>query len=171
MRMEGLVKCMSPQNTSGVSGVNSVAPESNTEDIRDLSLDEKKTTEKTHNMSPYCSCGVIQVSVSPGIHIRLETRSFTPKSPPEAAFLVVSECTSTEDIRGHLEYECRGLQTFRWHHTSRMEPCYVFFCLKISPWYLQLCSIQLLHCLPLKLQKCFVDSNTSPTLPSAYRGE
>ena len=28
---------------------------------------QKKTTEKKHNMPPYCSCGVIQVSVTPNI--------------------------------------------------------------------------------------------------------
>ena len=72
MPTEGWVKCLSPQNTFGVSGGNRV-----TEVIRDLSLDVKKTTEKTHYLSPYCSCGVIQVSVCPDIHIPLETRSFT----------------------------------------------------------------------------------------------
>ena len=30
MPMEGWVKCLSPENTAGVSGVNSVAAESNT---------------------------------------------------------------------------------------------------------------------------------------------
>ena len=43
-------------------------------------------------MSPYCSCGVIQVSGSPNIQIGFETGSFTqcfkPKSPlPEVAML------------------------------------------------------------------------------------
>ena len=33
---------------------------------------------KTHKMPPYCSCVVIQVSVSPNIQIPLEIGSFTP---------------------------------------------------------------------------------------------
>ena len=33
MLMEGWVKCLSPQNTSGVSGVNSVAAKSNTKEV------------------------------------------------------------------------------------------------------------------------------------------
>ena len=47
MPMEGWVKCLSAQNTSGVSGVNSVAVESNTiEDISDLSSDVIKKNWK-----------------------------------------------------------------------------------------------------------------------------
>ena len=33
MQMEGWVKCLSPQNTFGVSGVNSVAAKSNTSKV------------------------------------------------------------------------------------------------------------------------------------------
>ena len=48
MPMEGWVKCLSPQNTSGVSGVNGVAAESNTiADISDLSSDINKQQKKT----------------------------------------------------------------------------------------------------------------------------
>ena len=52
------VKCLSPQNTSGVSGVNSIAAEVNCPLLR---------TNRTiqHNIPPYCSCGVIQVCVKP----------------------------------------------------------------------------------------------------------
>ena len=43
MLVEGWVKCFSPQNTSGVSGGNAVAAESNaTEEISDLSSGVKK---------------------------------------------------------------------------------------------------------------------------------
>ena len=60
MPMEGRVKCLSQQNTSGVSRGNRVAAESNTtKDRRGLSSDVIK--QQKHNMPPYCSCGVIQV--------------------------------------------------------------------------------------------------------------
>ena len=62
-------KCLSPQNTARVSGVNRVAAESNTNEAIGLIFRHKKTTEKNHSMPPYCSCGVIQVSTSPDIHI------------------------------------------------------------------------------------------------------
>ena len=86
MPMEGWVKCLSPQNTSGVLVVNRVvAAESNTtEDISEFS--------KKYNKPPYRSCGVIQVSASPDINIfdskrrHLHAR-FKPKSPPEVAKL------------------------------------------------------------------------------------
>ena len=52
--MEGGVKCLSPQNTFGVSGVNSVAAKSNTIEV---------TSDRD----------VFQVSVSPDIHIELVT--------------------------------------------------------------------------------------------------
>ena len=48
MPMEGWVKCLCPQNTSGVSGVNSFAAKSNTIEVN----------------GDQFSCGVIQVSVS-----------------------------------------------------------------------------------------------------------
>ena len=49
--MEGWVRGSSPQNTSGVSGVNSVAAKSNTiEGNGDQSFSRNKTTEKQHNM-------------------------------------------------------------------------------------------------------------------------
>ena len=52
--------------------ISQVAAKSNTtEDIRCKSLEVKQTTEKKHNMPQYCSCGVIQVSTSPDILIRL----------------------------------------------------------------------------------------------------
>ena len=52
MLMEGWVKSLSPQNTFGVSGVNSIAAESNTiEDISDQSFRRNKTTEKTQHAS------------------------------------------------------------------------------------------------------------------------
>ena len=145
MPMEGWLKFLSPQNTSGVSGVNIVAAESNTtEDIMDLSSDLKKQQEKTHNMPPYCSCGVIQVSASPDIHTRLETRSFTPcfnpKSPPEDAKLK-DVCISD----GHWMHLVGRYQwTLGWHHMSSIETCCVF-----SSFFLLLF---LQHCLPLKLQ-------------------
>ena len=51
------------------------------------------------------------------------------------------------------EYECQGLWTLGWHHMS-----------STKTW------IVLQQSLPLRLQKCFVDSNTSTTLPSAKWG-
>ena len=74
---------VSPQNTSGVSGVNSVAAKSNEiEEISEPSSDVRKHQQKNPNMPPYCLCGVIQVSESPGNQIQLETRSFTPGFKP-----------------------------------------------------------------------------------------
>ena len=61
MPVEGCVKCLSPQNTFGVSGVNSDGAKSNTIEVNG--------DRKQHKMPPYCSCGVIQASVSPGIPI------------------------------------------------------------------------------------------------------
>ena len=59
------VKCLSPQNTFGVSAL-----ESNTMEVNgDKFFKCINTTEKKHKMPPYCSCGVIQVSVSPSINI------------------------------------------------------------------------------------------------------
>ena len=86
MQMGGWVKCLSPQNTSGVLVVISVAAKSNTVEVNgDRFFEHKKTTVKKHNMPPYCYCGNIQVSVSLDIHSRLETRSLTlcfkPKLP------------------------------------------------------------------------------------------
>ena len=60
MPMEGWVKCLSPQNTSGVSGVNFVGEVSNTIEVNGESIFRP-------NMPPYGSCGVIQVSGSPDI--------------------------------------------------------------------------------------------------------
>ena len=65
MPMEGWVKRLSPQNTIGVSGVNSVAAKSNTIEVNRDFFKCKKTTEK---MPPCCLCGVIQVSESSDIH-------------------------------------------------------------------------------------------------------
>ena len=54
MPMEERVKCFRPQNTSWVSGVNSVVAKSNTiEEISEFSSDIKKATKKPHNMPPY----------------------------------------------------------------------------------------------------------------------
>ena len=39
--------------------------------------------QKKHNMPPYSSCGVIQVSASTGIQIRLEKTPFTPCCNPK----------------------------------------------------------------------------------------
>ena len=74
MPMEGWVKCLSPQNTFGVSGVNSVAAKSNTIDVTGGPL--LQTENKTyHKMPPYCSFGVIQVSVSPDIQFYSKRRN------------------------------------------------------------------------------------------------
>ena len=64
MMMDGWVKCLSPQNTFGVSGVNRVAAKSNTiEEISELSsYVRKKQNKKTTCLNT----------------IRLETRYFTP---------------------------------------------------------------------------------------------
>ena len=80
--------------------------------------------------------------------------------------------------------ECWGLWTLGWHHRSSMDAfwvpsyfncigfgCYGYFLLFLYVWrsdprLLQLYGIWLKHCLPLKLQKGIVDSNTSPP-PSA----
>ena len=73
------MKCLSPHNTFGVSGVNSVAAKSNTiEGTGDPFFRRYKTTE----MPPYCSFGVIQMSGSPDIEIQLETASFTLSFKP-----------------------------------------------------------------------------------------
>ena len=62
MPMEEWVKCWSPQNTFGVSSVNSFAAKSNKIEVTgDHFSRRKKTIEK---MPQYCSCGVIQVCVS-----------------------------------------------------------------------------------------------------------
>ena len=63
------MKCLSPQNTFGVSEVNSVAGKSNTIEVTVDHFFKQKEEEK--NMSPYCCCGVIQVSVSPDIQIQI----------------------------------------------------------------------------------------------------
>ena len=57
----------------------------------------------------------------------------------------------------------------RWQFSSWMwvSGFFVFFVLRIVHHLLHLCWIWLHHCLPLKLRKCFVDSYTSPTPPSA----
>ena len=43
MVMEGCVKCLSPQNPFGVSGVNSIAAKSNTIEVNDWFFKHKKT--------------------------------------------------------------------------------------------------------------------------------
>ena len=69
--MEGWVKCLMSQNTSGVSGINSVAAKSNTIEVNgDHFFKCKKKQLKKPNMPPCCSCGVVQVSVSPDFHIQ-----------------------------------------------------------------------------------------------------
>ena len=40
---------------------------SNTIEVTGIQFFKCQKTEKNHNMPPYCSCGVIQVSVSPDI--------------------------------------------------------------------------------------------------------
>ena len=66
-------------------------------------------------MPPYCSCGVIQVSGSPDIHIRLKTMSFIPcfksRNPPEVAKLAY---VSISDGPG-MHLVGRYQQTFRQH--------------------------------------------------------
>ena len=47
MLIEGRVKCLSPQNTSGVSGVHFVAAESNTIEVNGDSFFRHNKTEKT----------------------------------------------------------------------------------------------------------------------------
>ena len=49
--------------------------------------------QKIHNMPPYCSCGVIQVSTSSDVHIPLQTRSFTVYFKPKC-LLISSEVHS-----------------------------------------------------------------------------
>ena len=70
------VKRLSPQNPFGVSGVNSVAAKSKTIEINGdhFFKRENRTTEEIHNRPPYCSCGVIQVSVSPTFKLDSELR-------------------------------------------------------------------------------------------------
>ena len=55
MPMEGWEKCLSPQNTFRVSGVNSGAAETNTIKVTGDHFFRR-------NKIPYCTCGVIQVS-------------------------------------------------------------------------------------------------------------
>ena len=50
MPMEGWVKCLSPKNTFGVSGVNSVAAKSNTIEVNEVNYLRKKTTETKHEL-------------------------------------------------------------------------------------------------------------------------
>ena len=66
------VKCLSPQNTSRVSGVNLL--EQNLIQWKSMvtTSSDLINQQKKHNMPPYCSCGVIQVSPSPDIHIWLK---------------------------------------------------------------------------------------------------
>ena len=91
MPMEEWVKCSSPLNTSGASGVNFVGAESDTIEVTSYLYFRCNTQQQKHNMPPYCLYGVIQVSASPGIHIRLDTKSFTlcfkPKRQQEVAKL------------------------------------------------------------------------------------
>ena len=65
-----------------------------------------------------------------------------------------------------VQLECRCFKTIEWHHRSRTEAFYVSFCCfyvwRIGHHSLKLYWIWLQRCLPLKLLKCFVDSNTSP---------
>ena len=57
MRMEGGVKCLSSQNTSGVSGVNFLAAESNTIEVNgDRDFRRNKTTEKKQHASTLHKC-------------------------------------------------------------------------------------------------------------------
>ena len=67
MLTEWWVKYLSPQNTFGVSGLNSAAAKSNRIEVKGA------PSSDGNKMAPYCSCGVIQVSASHDIHIWLET--------------------------------------------------------------------------------------------------
>ena len=68
MPMEEWVKCLSPHNTFGVSGVNSVAAKSNTIKVNGDSFFKRRITGKITKMPPYCCCGVVQVSTSTDIY-------------------------------------------------------------------------------------------------------
>ena len=73
MPMEGSVNRLSSQKTFGVSAANRVAAKSSTIEVNGEQFFKRKTQlKKKHNMPPYCSCCVIQVSVSPAIQILLE---------------------------------------------------------------------------------------------------
>ena len=90
-----------------------------------------------HNMPPYCSRGV-KCPLTPtwrhlhhvlSLKIQQKCRSWRTSHFP-----TVTKRTSSEGISRHLglklgvndvEFECRGLRTVRWHHTSRMEACYL----------------------------------------------
>ena len=66
---------------------------------------------KKHNMPPYRSCGVIQVSTSPDLHIRLEKRSFIPcfksKSPLELTQL--ADVATRWCVRRAMNAPCRKI--------------------------------------------------------------
>ena len=59
-------------------------------------------------MPPYCSCGVIQVSISPDNQIRLKQGHLHPVF---SLIVLCDPCTNAapmEDIRGHLGYKHGG---------------------------------------------------------------
>ena len=98
------MKGLSPGNTTGGSGVNSVAAKWNTIEVTcDHFLKHKKSSDKKHNIPPFCSCGLTQVSVCPDI----QTASFTPDVFSVNILGYSSlEPRSCIDHRGHLKTLC-----------------------------------------------------------------
>ena len=81
----GVGEVLSPQNTLGVSGLNSDATKSNTiEEISYQIFRRNKTTE-IHNMPPYCLW--VSASLTLVFDSNKVISSFNPKSPPEVATL------------------------------------------------------------------------------------
>ena len=73
MLVEGWVKCLIPQNTFVVSGVNSVAAKSNTIEVNGTPSSNVKKEEAEH-----ASILLVWCHRSVNIHIQLKTPSFTP---------------------------------------------------------------------------------------------
>ena len=141
---------LSPQNTFGVSGVNSVRAESNTIEVNGDRLchpsvrklrhwNSTRNASFTPNRLPKCPVILLWRHV----HVRTHTSS-RPRAEWALALLPLVACHFRQQtfrlntwckwpcLKSNLNFRCLGSQTLGWHHRSRMEAFYVFFCCSFS---------------------------------------
>ena len=171
--MEKWVKCLSAQNTFGVSGVNSVAAESNTIEVTGQIV-----------QTPYCPCGVMQVSGSPDIQIRRKTLSVIPCFWCKCPLWSTSEPGSRGGYQRTFRLKLGVNDTISsriwmsglpdtWMTSQEQYGgilCFfpvVFMCLKKWSAFTSVVLDSALTLFTPETPKCFMDSNTLPNPPSA----